>query len=269
MTNKSLNKVCQVSPFLELRPIIMKANPLVTTLIFLFLPIAIARAHSVPVNTASQLENNRALCTSSEDLSLRNDRSLCLGSGSKNGLKIGQNCNHNSLNARLNGTLHEPNIDVQAAIIYNNQGVEKFKTGDDRGAIEAYDRAIAVNPKYGTSYVNRGIVKFKLGNIQAAIKDYNLAIAINSQDNDAYYNRGIAEFEAGQERAAIADFDRAIAIDPHDPEVYGNRGFAKSTIGDRGGAITDFQRAADLFRQQGQTQDYQRMVELIGKMSTF
>lgn len=161
------------------------------------------------------------------------------------------------------------NTNPQEAIKYNDRGIVKFKSGDNYGAILEYDRAISINPKYTESYVNRGIAKFKLGKNQAAILDYDRAIEIDPQDVEAYYHRGIAQFEIGDNQAAMLDFDRAIAINPQDPEVFGNRGAVKSTLGDKQGAIADLTQSAKLFKQQGQLEDYQKMMEMVRRMSIY
>ncbi len=248
----------------------MKAKLLSTALIFIALPISIDRAYSVPLKDSMAGVNPTAnfALRSTPQLERDNvdDRAFTSSDGEPT---LVQTRPAAQKNRTLQRKLQVTNLDPQAAINYNNQGVAKFKSGDNYGAIKDYDRAIAIDPKYSESYVNRGIAKFKLGKIQAAIKDYNLAIAINAKDSEAYYNRGIAQFESGDERLAVADFDRAIAINPQDPEVYGNRGFAKSTLGDKQGALADFDRAAKLFQQQGQTADSEKMMELVRQMSTY
>jgi tetratricopeptide (TPR) repeat protein len=171
------------------------------------------------------------------------------------------------IQSEKNQNLTVTTLDAQSAINYNNQGVAKFKSGDNYGAIADYNRAISINPKYAESYVNRGIAKFKLGDIKAAISDYDRAIAINMRDGEAYYNRGIAQFELGDDRAAILDFDRAIAIHPQDAEIYGNRGVAKSAVGDKPGAIVDLTQAAKLFRAQGQLDDAEKMMKIVRQLN--
>ncbi len=248
----------------------MKANLLLTAIVFTALPISIAQSHSSPSKDASEWHD--FICNHDLQQMQGKERSnlgACATALSFGKSILSQNCAEATKDNQSTSKLQVTNLDPQAAINYNNQGVAKFNSGDNYGAILEYDRAIAINPKYAESYVNRGIAKFKVGNIQGAIKDYNLAIAINPQDSEAYYNRGIAQFESGEERSAIKDFDRALALNPQDAEVYGNRGFAKSTLGDRPGALADFKQAAKLFRQQGQTADYQKMMGLIRQMSTY
>jgi tetratricopeptide (TPR) repeat protein len=112
-------------------------------------------------------------------------------------------------------------------------------------------------------YNHRGVAKLRLGDKQGAVLDFDRAITIDPQDSFAYYNRGVAKFELGDKQGAILDFDRVIAIDPQDAEAYSNRGAVKLALGDKQGAIADLTKGAQLFRQQGNTADYQKIIELI------
>ena len=112
--------------------------------------------------------------------------------------------------------------------------------------IDAYTKAIELNPAYAEAYVNRGSAKNSLGQHQAAIADYTRAIALNPTDAEAYYNRGNTKNSLGQYKEAIADFDRALELDPADADAYNNRGLAKSNLGQYKEAIADFDRAVAL-----------------------
>lgn len=68
--------------------------------------------------------------------------------------------------------------------LYINQEYDK--------AIEAYTKAIALNPNYAKAYNNRGLVYDKKGQYDRAIEDFNRAIALNPNYAEAYNNRGIA-----------------------------------------------------------------------------
>jgi tetratricopeptide (TPR) repeat protein len=68
------------------------------------------------------------------------------------------------------------------------------------------------------------------------------------------------------QRGAIVDYTQAIHLDPHDADAYYNRGLARSALGDQRGAIADYQKAAGLYRQQGQTSDYQDTLNQIKKL---
>ncbi|MBG1259638.1 tetratricopeptide repeat protein [Nostoc sp. BAE] len=63
---------------------------------------------------------------------------------------------------------------------------------------------------------------------------------------------------------AIEDFNQAIKINPNLAEAYYNRGSVRFNLGDKQGAIADLQKAADLFQQEGKTQDYQDAIAIVG-----
>jgi tetratricopeptide (TPR) repeat protein len=254
----------------------MKANLLLTALVFSILPISIAQAARSPFADRSieqysvssynlQPSQNRGLGDLGTQAIHATYGKLAIDRSST--ALADRDLTYNSGNLPSRSKLQGAKLDLQSAINFNNQGVAKFKLGNIKGAIQDYDRAIAIAPKYGESYVNRGIARSKVGNIKGAIQDYDRAIAIDPKDGEAYYNRGIARFESGEERSAIKDFDRAIAIDPQDAEIYGNRGFAKSIVGDKKGAVADLTKAAKLFKQRGQAGDAAKMQGLVRQLT--
>ena len=56
---------------------------------------------------------------------------------------------------------------------YYNRGTAKVRSGDHKGAITDYDKAIELNPKYAMAYSNRGVAKYYLGNHKGAVKDFD------------------------------------------------------------------------------------------------
>ncbi|WP_331001045.1 tetratricopeptide repeat protein [Nostoc commune] len=62
----------------------------------------------------------------------------------------------------------------------------------------------------------------------------------------------------------MEDFNQAIKINPNLAEAYYNRGSVRFNLGDKQGAIADLQKAADLFQQEGKTQDYQDAIAIVG-----
>ncbi len=69
---------------------------------------------------------------------------------------------------------------------------------------------------------------------------------------------------AGEDyRDAIADSKQVLQINPNDALAYLNQGVARFLLEDKEGAIADLQKAADLFQQQGKTQDYQKTIEIL------
>ena len=106
--------------------------------------------------------------------------------------------------------------------LLGRQFFNRTNTEDFRRAVAAYERAIALDPKYASAYAG-------------------LAVAENELSHDP--ENSLAEVLAGQQRA-LAAADRAIAIDPVLSEGYAARGFLRFTINwDWAGAEADLSRA--------------------------
>jgi tetratricopeptide (TPR) repeat protein/S1-C subfamily serine protease len=154
-------------------------------------------------------------------------------------------------------------LNPKSADAYINRGIAKSDLGNKRAAIVDFDITIALNPKISEAYYNRGNAKLALGNKQSAIVDFDSAISLNPNFILSYINRGIAKSILGNKQAAIVDFDLVISINPQSAEAYYNRGLTKLDLGNKQNAITDLRKAAELFREQGRIEDYQRAMSLI------
>ena len=68
--------------------------------------------------------------------------------------------------ARANTSFHQ----------YANQGVKRYNSGNYRGALDAYTKAIEIEPQNAALYSYRGDAKRNLKDFQGAIVDYTKAI---------------------------------------------------------------------------------------------
>jgi tetratricopeptide (TPR) repeat protein/S1-C subfamily serine protease len=155
------------------------------------------------------------------------------------------------------------NLNPKYTDAYNNRGNAKSDLGRKEEAIQDYTNAIALNSKYAIAYNNRGIAKFNLGRKEEAIQDYTSAINVNSKFAEAYYNRGVTKNGLSRKEEAIKDYTSAIEFNPKYAEAYNNRGVVAYELGQKVAAIQDMKTAADLFRQQGQMDLYQKAMDLI------
>ena len=121
--------------------------------------------------------------------------------------------------------------------------------GDLEKSMDAYTKAIRLNPNNFKAYYNRGIVKSYLDQHEAAIVDYDQAIRLNPALADLYTNRGNAKNKLGQYEAAIADYDQAIRLNPNNPLAYNNRGNTKRALGRINEAREDYQQALVLAQE--------------------
>jgi tetratricopeptide (TPR) repeat protein/V8-like Glu-specific endopeptidase len=191
-------------------------------------------------------------------------------------------------------------IDRNLAPAYNARGFARYNLGDKQGSISDFNQTLRINPNYAPAYVNRGNARDDLGDPQGAIADYNIALRIHPNDAYAYYHRGVTRYRLGDKQGAIADYTEAIHFNPKYVSAYNNRGHIRYNLGDKQGAIADYnsalrispnyalanynrgiarfdlgdkqggiadlQKAADLFRQQGNTESYQKALESIRKL---
>ena len=129
---------------------------------------------------------------------------------------------------------------------YNNRGVAKGRLDQPEAALADLDRAIELNPALPKAYNNRGNAKHALDRHEEAIADYSRAIELNPTYAIAYNNRGIVKHTLNRYEEAIADYSRAIELNPTYAIAYNNRGNAKHALDRHEEAITDYSRAIAL-----------------------
>src|ERR1700752_1362115 len=95
----------------------------------------------------------------------------------------------------------------QTVIDLRKSGYAKYVVGDNQGAIEDYDKAIKLNPKYAGTYCNRGVAKYAMRDYEGAIRDFTNALDVSPDDEMAFYNRGVAKDELNDFKGALQDYD--------------------------------------------------------------
>lgn len=134
---------------------------------------------------------------------------------------------------------------------YFESGVAKVFSGDSRSAIRDFDKALELDAKGTTfklvdAYNFRGIEKYKIKDFYGAINDFNKSIALNPNDAVTYYNRGLAKSDLKNNEDAIIDYSTAIKLNPNYGIAYMNRAVARGLSNDTKNACSDFHKAAEL-----------------------
>src|SRR6266536_3297976 len=126
-----------------------------------------------------------------------------------------------------------------AAAYYSRATAHRVDGWYDR-AIEDYDQAIKLDPKYAFAFNNRGNAYRAKGELDRAIQDFDEAIRALPTYALAFNNRGNAYSSKGELDRAIQDYDQAVRLDPRDASALNNRGLAYSRKSQPARAIRDF-----------------------------
>jgi tetratricopeptide (TPR) repeat protein len=130
-----------------------------------------------------------------------------------------------------------------------------FTTGRDLSAkqqypkaIEAFTRAIELEPGYIDAYVCRGIAYIESGDatraladLTTAVQDATQAIALGA-GKSGYNNRAIALEKKGDYPAAVEDWNKVLELEPGNAVALCLRGKAYEKIGEKGKAISDLRQ---------------------------
>ena len=134
-------------------------------------------------------------------------------------------------------------LQPKSAEAYNNRGLAYHNLHQHKRAIEDYNEAIRLKPDYAEAYNNRGNDSYQH---QRAIADYNEAIRLKPDYAEAYNNRGNTYHKLGQHQRAINDYTKAIRLKPDLAGAYLNRGIAYGSLGQHQRAIKDNNEAIRL-----------------------
>ncbi len=129
---------------------------------------------------------------------------------------------------------------------YNNRGLAHKKRGKFTEAITDYSKAILIDPKYATAYNNRGVAYRILKKYAEAIADYEKAIELNPKYDIAYSNLGVAYNDLEEYDTAIAYCNKSLELNPASAAAYSNRGYAYNGIKEYGKAIVDYTKSIEL-----------------------
>jgi len=129
---------------------------------------------------------------------------------------------------------------------YYNIGIAYGNKGEYDQAIEAYKKAIEINPKMDEAYNNMGNAYYNKGEYDQAIEAYKKAIEINPKKDEAYYNLGIAYGNKGEYDQEIEAYKKAIEINPKKDEAYYNLGIAYGNKGEYDQEIEAYKKAIEI-----------------------
>lgn len=113
-------------------------------------------------------------------------------------------------------------------------------------AMENFNEAIKINPRFAKSYYNRGILFNKLGLTKSALREYSIAIELNPKFVESYINRGVLYYSMGEHDKATSDYSKVLQLVPSHPKALKYRAAAYLALRDYDLALSDLESALSI-----------------------
>ena len=137
-------------------------------------------------------------------------------------------------------------INPQDINAWNCKGNAFSNLGKYEEANEAYDEAIKINPQFVDIWFNKGNVLCNLTKYEEAIEAYDEAIKINPQDIDAWNNKGATFIDLNYYEEALECFNKVIEINPQYIGVWKSKGYIFSNLNRHEEAIECYDKAIEI-----------------------
>ncbi len=132
---------------------------------------------------------------------------------------------------------------------YNNLGILYQEIGDDHSAYETYQSLIRVKPDYEKVYNNLGILFYQRGQYGEALESFQKALTINPKNLESYLNLGVIYKKQGQWEKAVESYQKALSINPLHKETHYNIGLLYEQRGEVELAIGHYHKFIQLASQ--------------------
>ena len=114
---------------------------------------------------------------------------------------------------------------LATALAYEAEGKTRAQ------AIEAYDRALCVDPQRLEVLINCGTLCYEDGNLEKASEYFRRALALDAENALTHFNLGSVLEEIGEVEAARRHLRQAVRLDPNYPDAHYNLAFVCEKLG--------------------------------------
>lgn len=118
------------------------------------------------------------------------------------------------------------------------------RQGNYEGAVDQYQRALALAPQMTSARNRLGITLNKLGRHAEATSQFRLAVQQNPTDGYLQNNLGFSLYLEGRYTEALAALAAALELQPDYARAHMNKGIVLAKTGDYASALTEFTLAA-------------------------
>ncbi|MFW9995709.1 MAG: tetratricopeptide repeat protein [Candidatus Odinarchaeota archaeon] len=133
-------------------------------------------------------------------------------------------------------------IEVQIAKRHIEEGLRYEYDRNLEKSVEAYQKAIELNPRDPLPYYNIGVIYSKLDKKKEMLEAYQQALSLNPDYEKVWYNLGCYYGQLKQREKAIECYDRAIEIDPGYTYAIFNKAYEYE-------GLENYQKAIECYKQ--------------------
>jgi tetratricopeptide (TPR) repeat protein len=137
-------------------------------------------------------------------------------------------------------------IDPKYVTVWKNKGNILYSLGKYNESLEALDEAIEIVPEYGPAWYSKGLVLSELGRYEEAVQAYDKALETLPENAGIWYSKGNAFYGEGDYDKALECYDYAIKLDQSLAEAWHGKGIAFEKLGLDTSANAAFDRARQL-----------------------
>jgi tetratricopeptide (TPR) repeat protein len=132
------------------------------------------------------------------------------------------------------------------AVDWVRKGILKRQTKNNKEAMEAFDKAIEIDPNYASAYAGRAAIYNDWGKHPQALKESEQAVKIDPYLAWGFNTRGWAHIGLLNYQKAIEDLSKAIELAPKYAWPYCNRSWAYFMLKNYHQALVDANSAIEL-----------------------
>lgn len=154
-------------------------------------------------------------------------------------------------------------------VVWANLGNTYNRLDQPEKAIEAYGKAILLDPEQHAYYQNRGGIYSAMGNAEAAQADYDKAAALSEALNPGaasinYFNMAVTHINNGAFDQALPVLTKALELDPKNAEAQYQVAICKLNLGDLEAAVVELKKYLELAPDGPHAADAKAMIEAMG-----
>lgn len=129
---------------------------------------------------------------------------------------------------------------------YHNLGMAYYHLGQTDRAVELYEKAVSLSPRYLNARFALANALYDLGRLRDAIFEYKICLKLNPQFTEGWNNLGDTYSRIGQKKEAREAFEEAIKTNSAYAPAYFNLGLLYAREGNKAASQATFHKAFQL-----------------------